>query len=197
VAARVGAFVDVVVEHVQCGFDNKQTNSWPRSAGSFSAGNLPTNGVPILATHRFVDRGLPVCLFASVSDRTRISLETVHESAQLLNATSPCYCRAEDRDGTLAPLAGLVKLVGFPAGALPGPMPIMSLLALRPFWKSWCDLFDYWSFFTRTLAFVLVPRDGFRYLDRACPEEFSPYSPWYARILFASAFVSVAQDPVR
>ncbi len=70
--------------------------------------------------------------------------------------------------------AGLVKLVGFPAGALPGQMPIMSLLGAAAILEVVGGILLIIGLFTRRVAFVLSGEMAFAYWIAHAPKSFFP-----------------------
>ena len=70
--------------------------------------------------------------------------------------------------------AGLVKLVGFPAGAQPGQMPIMSLLGLAAILEVVGGLLLILGLFTRPVAFVLSGEMAVAYWMVHAPKSFFP-----------------------
>jgi putative oxidoreductase len=70
--------------------------------------------------------------------------------------------------------AGLVKLVGFPAGAQPGQMPIMSLLGIAAILEVAGGILLILGLFTRPVAFVLSGEMAVAYWMVHAPKSFFP-----------------------
>jgi putative oxidoreductase len=70
--------------------------------------------------------------------------------------------------------AGLVKLVGFPAGAQPGQMPIMSLLGVAAILEVVGGILLILGLFTRPVAFVLSGEMAVAYWIAHAPQSFFP-----------------------
>jgi putative oxidoreductase len=70
--------------------------------------------------------------------------------------------------------AGLVKLVGFPAGAQPGQMPIMSLLGVAAILEVVGGILLILGLFTRPVAFVLSGEMAVAYWMVHAPKSFFP-----------------------
>ena len=70
--------------------------------------------------------------------------------------------------------AGLVKLVGFPAGAQPGQMPIMSLLGVAASLEVVGGILLILGLFTRPVAFVLSGEMAVAYWIAHAPQSFFP-----------------------
>jgi len=70
--------------------------------------------------------------------------------------------------------AGLEKLVGFPAGALPGQMPIMSLLGAAAILEVVGGILLIIGLFTRPVAFVLSGEMAVAYWIAHAPKSFFP-----------------------
>jgi putative oxidoreductase len=70
--------------------------------------------------------------------------------------------------------AGLVKLVGFPAGAQPGQMPIMSLLGAAAILEVVGGILLIIGLFTRPVAFVLSGEMAVAYWIAHAPKSFFP-----------------------
>jgi putative oxidoreductase len=70
--------------------------------------------------------------------------------------------------------AGLVKLVGFPAGAQPGQMPIMSLLGVAAILEVVGGILLVLGLFTRPVAFVLSGEMAIAYWMVHAPKSFFP-----------------------
>jgi hypothetical protein len=95
--------------------------------------------------------------------------------------------------------AGLVKLVGFPAGAQPGQMPIMSLLGLAAILEVVGGILDPWPVHA-TRRVRLVRGNGRRLLDGSCAQKLLPDTQIRARRRSSSASsfcIWWQQDPVR
>ena len=89
--------------------------------------------------------------------------------------------------------AGLVKLVGFPAGAQPGQMPIMSLLGLAAILEVVGGILLILGLFTRPVAFVLSGEMAVAYWMVHAPKSFFPILNQGApAILFCFIFLVAA-----
>jgi putative oxidoreductase len=95
--------------------------------------------------------------------------------------------------------AGLVKLLGFPAGAQPGQMPIMSLLGLAAILEVVGGILLILGLFTRPVAFILSGEMAVAYWMFHAPKTSSRYSiRARQRSSSASSFcIWWQQDPVR
>jgi len=70
--------------------------------------------------------------------------------------------------------AGLVKLIGFPVGALPGQMPIMSLRGAAAILEVVGGILLIIGLFTRPVAFVLSGEMAVAYWIAHAPKSFFP-----------------------
>ena len=70
--------------------------------------------------------------------------------------------------------AGLVKLAGFPTGAQPGQMPILSLLAVAAILEVVGGILLILGLFTRPVAFVLSGEMAVAYWMVHAPKSFFP-----------------------